>query len=74
VANIGNDSAADERGYTLIGDGEGLIMVELKAAWQREDCHLAQGLNDLKATGLKLALILNFDKPELEIKRLANNL
>jgi GxxExxY protein len=53
---------------------EELIIVELKAARQIEDSHLAQGLNYLKATGFKLGLILNFGKARLEIKRLANNL
>ncbi len=53
---------------------EDSVIVELKAARRIEDIHLAQCLNYLKATGLKLGLILNFGKPKLEIKRVANNL
>jgi GxxExxY protein len=51
---------------------EGVIIVELKAATRIEDIHVAQCLNYLKATDLKLGLILNFGRPRLEIKRLAN--
>ena len=50
------------------------IIVELKATRGIEDIHLAQCLNYLKATGLKLGLILNFGRPKLEIRRVANNL
>ena len=53
---------------------EGIVIVELKAARRFEDIHLAQTLNYLKATGLKLGLILNFGKPRVEIKRVVNNL
>jgi len=52
---------------------EGIVIVELKAAKRFEDIHLAQTLNYLKATGLKLGLILNFGKPRVEIKRVVNN-
>jgi GxxExxY protein len=52
---------------------EGSVIVELKAAKNIEDIHLAQCLNYLKATGLKLGLILNFGKPRVEIKRVVNN-
>jgi GxxExxY protein len=51
----------------------GAIIVELKTAKRIENIHLAQTLNYLKATGLKLGLILNFGKPRVEIKRVANN-
>jgi len=37
-----------------------------------DEIHQAQLLNYLKATGLKLGLILNFGSPKLEIKRLVN--
>ena len=53
---------------------EGIVIVELKAARRIEDIHLAQTLNYLKVTGLKLGLILNFGKPRVEIKRVVNNL
>jgi GxxExxY protein len=52
---------------------EGTVIVELKAAKNIEDIHLAQTLNYLKATGLKLGLIINFGKPRVEIKRVVNN-
>ncbi len=52
---------------------ESIIIIELKAAKRIEDIHLAQCLNYLKATGLKLGLILNFEKPRVEIKRVVNN-
>ena len=52
---------------------EGSVIVELKAAKNIEDIHLAQCLNYLKATGLKLGLIINFGKPRVEIKRVVNN-
>jgi len=49
---------------------EDRVLVELKAAKAIEDIHIAQALNYLKATGLKTALILNFGKRSLEVKRL----
>jgi len=52
---------------------EGVVIVELKATSRIEDIHLAQCLNYLKATGLKLGLILNFGKPRVEIKRVVHN-
>jgi GxxExxY protein len=48
---------------------EGLVVVELKAAKGIEDVHLATARSYLKATSLKLALILNFARPTLDIKR-----
>ena len=38
---------------------EGVVIVELKAAKNIEDIHLAQTLNYLKATGFKLGLIIH---------------
>ena len=52
---------------------EGIVIVELKTARRIENIHLAQTLNYLKVTGLMLGLILNFGKPRVEIKRVANN-
>ena len=51
---------------------ENRVLIELKAARGIEDVHVAQTLNYLKATGLKVGLILNFGKPRLDIKRLTN--
>jgi len=47
-------------------------VVELKAVKALDDVHLAQCLNYLKATGLHLALLLNFGTPKLEVKRIVN--
>jgi GxxExxY protein len=48
---------------------EGQIVVELKAVGELTDIHFAQILSYLKATGLKVGLLLNFSKPTLEAKR-----
>ncbi len=45
------------------------IILELKACKAIEDIHLATARSYLKATGLKLALILNFAEPRLAIRR-----
>jgi len=61
---IAGDYVAD-----LIVEDE--ILIELKAVKTLDDIHLAQCLNYLKATGLKICLLLNFGKPRLEVKRIA---
>lgn len=49
----------------------GRIIVELKCVRQLRAEHRAQVLNYLKATGLKLGLLVNFGKfPKAEIERL----
>lgn len=48
----------------------GLVLLELKAAKAIDENHQAQLLNYLKATGLKVGLILNFGTPRLGIKRM----
>jgi GxxExxY protein len=45
------------------------LLVELKAVRALDDVHSAQCLNYLKATGLKLCLLVNFGKPRAEIRR-----
>ena len=50
-----------------------VVLLELKAAKALDDIHTAQCLNYLKATGLKIALLINFGVPRVEIKRLVNN-
>ena len=50
------------------------VLVELKHAEGFDDMHIAQCQNYLKATGLKLCLLINFGKSKIEIKRLVNNL
>jgi len=47
------------------------VVVEIKAVRTIDDAHWAQCINYLKATGLRLGLLLNFGKPRLEIKRIA---
>lgn len=47
------------------------VLVELKAVQGLTDIHMAQCLNYLKATGLKVCLLINFGKPRVEIKRLS---
>ena len=60
----------------IIGDSiadilvEGSIIVELKAVDKIVPVHKAQVLNYLKATGIKLAILLNFGKDSLEHERL----
>jgi GxxExxY protein len=45
------------------------IIVELKAVKALEDIHFAQVKSYLKATGLHVGLLLNFNAPTLTIKR-----
>jgi GxxExxY protein len=46
------------------------IVVELKAIKALEDMHFAQVRSYLKATGLHVGLLLNFNAPTLVIKRI----
>jgi len=49
---------------------EDKIILEIKSVENIVDAHIAQTLNYLKATGLRLAIILNFSKEKLEYKRI----
>ena len=51
---------------------ENQIIIEIKAVKELIDIHFAQLRSYLKATGLKVGLLLNFAKPTLEIKRVVN--
>ena len=51
---------------------EDRIILELKAVEKIVNAHISQTLNYLKATGLELAILLNFGKERLEYERLAN--
>jgi len=51
---------------------EGNVLVELKATKAIDQIHMAQCLNYLKATGLRLGLLINFGTPRIQMKRLAN--
>lgn len=48
------------------------IIVELKAVKELADIHFAQIRSYLKATGLRIGLLINFAKPILEVKRIVN--
>ena len=77
--------AEQQHGITVYYDGvavgeyaadlriEGVLLVELKAIKELDDIHLAQCLNYLKATKLRLGLLMNFGKPKLEVHRIANS-
>ena len=49
---------------------ENNIILELKVAANIPNVHNAEVINYLKATGVKLAIILNFGKEELEFERI----
>ena len=49
---------------------EDKIILELKSVEKIIDIHKAQALNYLKATGLRLAIVLNFGKERLQYERL----
>ena len=67
-----DESVVGEYFADLLVENE--IILELKACKNIEDIHLAQCLNYLKATGMKLGLILNFGNPRVGIQRVVNNL
>jgi GxxExxY protein len=53
---------------------ENVLVIELKVANALEDAHRAQCLNYLRATDLRLGLLLNFGTPRLGVRRVVNNL
>jgi GxxExxY protein len=53
---------------------EGVLLVELQAVKEVDHVHMAQCLNYLRATDLRLCLLMNFGKPRLDVRRVANNL
>lgn len=64
---------------TVVGDFvadllvNGCVLAELKAIKALGDIQMAQCLNYLKATGLRVCLLLNFGKPKFEVKRIVQN-
>lgn len=50
---------------------EGTLVVELKCVASLNDQHLAQCLNFLRASGHRLCLLVNFQSPKVEWKRVA---
>ena len=53
---------------------EDKLVLELKCVDGFSNEHLAQCLNYLKASGLKVALLVNFQKPKVEWKRIVYKL
>ena len=50
------------------------VIVELKAVSALDSLFEAQVINYLRATGLQVALLINFGQKDLQIKRLAANI
>jgi GxxExxY protein len=50
------------------------VLAEVKAVRAFDDVHLAQCMNYLKATGLKVCLLINFACPKVQIKRVVHQL
>ena len=50
---------------------DGRLIIEVKTVRTLEDTHKAQCLNYLKATGIRLGLLINFGSPRVEVKRVA---
>ena len=59
---IGGDYQAD----LVVGNR---VILEFKAASQLDPVHEAQLLNYLKATGIRVGLLLNFGRPKLQYRR-----
>ncbi len=63
---------------TVVGDYQGdiivedSVIVELKTVKAFDEIHFAQCINYLKATRMKICLLINFGQPKIEIKRFAN--
>jgi len=49
------------------------VLIELKAVKELDDIHKAQCINYLKATGLKVCLLINFGQKKVQVKRITNN-
>jgi GxxExxY protein len=50
------------------------LVIELKCVDQFANEHMAQCINYLKASGRKIALLINFQKPKMEWKRIVYKL
>lgn len=48
------------------------VIIEIKAVSDLNQIHAAQTLNYLKATGIQVALLFNFGKPRIEVRRYVN--
>lgn len=49
---------------------EGRVLVELKAVRDLNDIYRAQCMNYLRATGLRICLLINFGNPKVEVRRI----
>ena len=67
-----NDIVVGEYTADLVVDGS--VIVELKAVRALDNVHRAQCMNYLRASGLRLCLLLNFGSPRLEIARIVHEL
>ena len=65
-------SKADPALDRIVVDGR--LLVEIKCADQLSNEHLAQCINYLKASGLHLALLINFRKSRVEWRRVVHHL
>jgi GxxExxY protein len=52
---------------------EGTLILELKCVEEFNDAHVAQCLNYLRATGLRMALLINFGQTRVRWKRIVHN-
>jgi GxxExxY protein len=64
-----NEIVGDYIADILVNDE---LIIELKAVENLTDIHRAQVINYLKATKLRLALLINFGKEKLEYERIIN--
>jgi GxxExxY protein len=51
---------------------ENKVLIELKSIKALNNLHFAQCINYLKATRLKVCLLMNFGNPKLDFKRIIN--
>jgi GxxExxY protein len=52
---------------------EEAVVVEIKAVDGLDESHRAQCIHYLRATGLRVCLLLNFGRPRLELRRIVRN-
>ena len=52
---------------------ENSVLIEIKAVNSLDQIHAAQCLNYLKATELRICLLLNFGAPKVEVRRIVNH-
>ena len=52
---------------------EDRVIVELKVAKAFDEVHAAQCMNYLRASGLRVCLLINFGTPRAQIRRVVSN-